>query len=542
MSQSSSSNDRPSYPQIGPHELVLGLVYGAGAEAEPFERVLAESLRSYGYDLRPVHLSSYLPTVMRRRGFKREAPSAMRELQDMGDEMRRLTRRQSVMADLAAFLIASLRAHERDTGRRIAWLVRSLKRPEEIERLRALYGPRFIVFGLHVPEPIRKRNAENRLQRWANVTSRRYDAEATTAIRRDEQDRTASHGQRVRATFAEADFFVDGRSMHHLEETLPRTVRLIFGEPFEPPRREEHAMYTAFAAGLRSAEMGRQVGAAVMDPCGDVLATGTNEVPAGGGGLYWSPDQPDGRDFARHPALDSNTVWQRRIARELLVTMARTSWLNRRRVTRLPDDDFDVSDERLDEFLRDVDGTRFRSITEFGRSVHAEMDAITTAARRGVAVRGATVACTTFPCHNCIRHLIASGISRVVYINPYLKSLARELHEDALVIEPEESGPIEGKLVLEQYVGVAPRVYPQYFNFGQADRKDVRGRAMALPTLDQTIPRVLESGGTFAFGGPAFPATRLVELEQAAIAEFERLASTIRGIELPVLIAKEDPA
>lgn len=400
--------------------------------------------------------------------------------------------------------------------------------------LRQLYGPRFILFGLHVPEPIRRRNAANRMQRWANVTTRRFEAEATTDIRRDEQDRADTHGQRERDTFAQADFFVDGRSDSALHDTLPRAVRLVFGEPFEPPRRDEHAMYAAFAAGLRSAEMGRQVGAAIVDANGDVLATGTNEVPAGRGGLYWSPDEPDGRDFARQPPLDSNTVWQRRIARELLVTMARTRWLNLRRVDRLHSGGLDVSEERLDAFLRDVDGTRFRSITEFGRSVHAEMDAITTVARRGVAVRGATIACTTFPCHNCIRHLIASGIERVIYIHPYMKSLARELHDDALVIEPEESGQIDGKLVLEQYTGVAPRVYPQYFDFGQTNRKDAHGRAMSLTTLDDAVPRVLESGGTFAFGGPAFPTTRTVQLEQASIADFERLISTTKGIELPV--------
>ena len=98
----------------------------------------------------------------------------------------------------------------------------------------------------------------------------------------------------------------------------------MFGEPFEPPMRDEQAMFHAFAAGLRSAEMGRQVGeAAIFDPGGDLLAVGTNEVPSG----LWMvcigrPDEPDHRDFAEEPPLDSNTRWQRRISRELLVQMA----------------------------------------------------------------------------------------------------------------------------------------------------------------------------------------------------------------------------
>jgi deoxycytidylate deaminase len=532
---SPATTSRP-YPSVDPLELVLGLVYGAGTESEPFERLLRDCLRRYGYELRTVHLSANFPVMFGKADFKREAPNAMRQLQDMGDRLREATREKEILGHLAAFLIASQRTQRRAAGAdgRVAWLVRSLKRPEEVRALRRIYGPRFVLFGLHAPESVRQRNAANNRERWANVTSRRFDAEATADIRRDEQDRTNAHGQRVRDTFAQADFFVDGRSARRLDDTLPRTIRLIFGEPFEPPHRDEQAMYAAFTAGLRSAEMGRQVGAAIMSMEGDVIAVGTNEVPAGGGGLYWSPDQPDGRDFARQPPLDSNTLWQRRVARELLVRMAHTGWLNRKRAVRLDDGDFDIDETALDVFLAGLDGTRFRAITEFGRSVHAEMDAITSTARRGIAIADATLACTTFPCHNCTRHLIAAGIARAIYIHPYMKSLARDLHEDALVIEPELPGPIQGKLVLEQYIGVAPRVYPQYFDFGQTDRKEGHGRAMRLSEPDRVTPRVLASGGTFSFGGPAFPSARTTEIEQASIADLEGLISRTRGIQLPV--------
>ena len=151
------------------------------------------------------------------------------------------------------------------------------------------------------------------------------------------------------------------------------------------------------------------------------------------------------------------------------------------------------------------------------------MDAITTAARNGIAVDGATLVCTAFPCHNCTRHLIAAGLRRIVYIHPYAKSLARDLHDDAVEIEPAQAGPQAGKVVLEQYIGVAPRVYPQYFSFDQVDRKDARGRAQESPTPADSSPRVLEDGGPFAFGGPAFPVARTVELEQALVNAFATL-------------------
>jgi deoxycytidylate deaminase len=531
-----------TYRPLAADELVFGLVYGAGTETETFQRLLRENLRTYDYELRTVHLSNYFSHVLGKGEFQREVPNATRTLQDMGDEIRKKTDLNDIAAQLAVFLIAGKRAKTDKQNGRVAWLVRSLKREEEVTTLRRLYGPRFILLSLHVPESSRRRSLENRWERWANVTTKRFDTEAMADIHRDDLDRAVAHGQAFRGTFSLADFFIDGRSEASLTNVVPRIVRLIFGEPFVPPYREEQAMYHAFTAGLRSTEMGRQVGAAIVSKPGDLLSVGANDVPSGLGGLYWSPDQPDGRDFALQPPLDSNTLWQRRIARELLVKMAHTRWMNRKHVTKLPEGDVDISEEELDRFLEDVDGTRFRSITEFGRSVHAEMDAITSAARRGVPVHRSTLACTTFPCHNCTRHIIASGIDRVLYIHPYAKSLARELHDDAIIVEPDHPGPVDGKVVFEQYVGVAPRVYPQYFDFGQANRKDERGLAMASPAPNKAIPRVLESGGSFAFGGPALPASRSTELERELTENFEHLISKIRGLKLPIPSDKEDEA
>lgn len=528
----------PEYPPIQPSDLLLGLVYGAGAETETFQTALAENLQHYGYTLRVVHVSRYFPTVIGRTDFVRERPEAMQELQDMGDELRRETGRNDAAALLGMYLVAAMR---RDGGEgRTAWLLRSFKRPEEISLLRLVYGPRFILLSLHVPEVARRRLAERRLQRWAPQTSRRYEEEATRDIRRDEEDRTVEYGQEVRNTFAAADFFIDGRGHSQLQGSVARCVRLIFGEPFEPPLREEQAMFHAFAAGLRSAEMGRQVGAAIVDQSGDLLVVGTNDVPAGHGGLYWSPDEPDHRDFAEEPPLDSNTLWQRRISRELLVQMAVAGWLKDGITTELPNGAVDVSEQQLDKFLGAVKPTRFRQITEFGRAVHAEMDALTTAARRGTPVGGATLACTTFPCHNCTRHIVASGIRKVLYVLPYTKSLARELHGDALVIEPETTELIEGKVVLDQYTGVAPRVYAQYFNFGQDDRKDGGGRAMQLLDRQAAEPRVLQSGGGFASGGPAVPVSRLLELEIAEVRQFEELVNAKPDWALPTPSTEEN--
>ncbi|MGV3278510.1 deoxycytidylate deaminase [Rickettsiales bacterium LUAb2] len=48
------------------------------------------------------------------------------------------------------------------------------------------------------------------------------------------------------------------------------------------------------------------------------------------------------------------------------------------------------------------------------RTIHAEQNAITSAARYGIALEAATLYCTMEPCFVCAKLIIASGIKRVV--------------------------------------------------------------------------------------------------------------------------------
>jgi cytidine deaminase len=531
------------HPPVADAEIVLGLVYGAGTDTTPVSDVLEAALDSWGYRLHPIRLSEAFPTILGKE-FSSQNPDATRHLQDMGDELREKIDSKRALAQLAAYLIAEARRQLDGDQDRTAWQVRSLRRPEEVEELRRIYGSRFILLGIHVPEEIRLKTASNRRRRWSPTTSAHFDVDAIEDLRRDEDDPSLPYGQAMRKTFSLADFFIDARSPTRLKQTLERAVELIFEEPFVPPTRDEQAMYLAYGASLRSAEMGRQVGAAIMTSSGDVLTVGTNEVPSGKGGLYWSPDEPDGRDFALEPPVDSNTEWQRRVTRELLVRMAEREWLAGgmfdKAVRRVQEgghvverESIDVPDDKLDAFLEGVQSTRFSSLTEFGRAVHAEMDALTTAARHGIAVDGNQLVCTTYPCHNCTRHIIASGIRRVVYMHPYAKSLAQELHHDSVVLDPTKEGLVEGKVVFEQYLGVAPRGYPQYFDFGHVERKLDNGRAASVTNRTKALPRVLRNADSFGFGGPVVPATHHTRLEREVVQQFRKSVLKIDGLSLP---------
>jgi dCMP deaminase len=53
------------------------------------------------------------------------------------------------------------------------------------------------------------------------------------------------------------------------------------------------------------------------------------------------------------------------------------------------------------------------------RSAHAEANAISLAAKKGVCLEGSTIYCTLEPCITCAKLIVTSGITRVIYEHPY---------------------------------------------------------------------------------------------------------------------------
>jgi hypothetical protein len=122
--------------------------------------------------------------------------------------------------------------------------------------------------------------------------------------------------------------------------------------------------------------------------------------------------------------------------------------------------------------------------------------------------------------------MVAAGICRVVYMHPYLKSLALELHHDSLAIEPEPDTDTHGKVAIEQYVGVAPRGYAQYFEFDEQlrPRKNKIGEAQKVKNKKRVLPLVMVDYGPWGFGGPVVSDAQIAAIERAAVLAFRQLA------------------
>jgi cytidine deaminase len=94
----------------------------------------------------------------------------------------------------------------------------------------------------------------------------------------------------------------------------------------------------------------------------------------------------------------------------------------------------------------------------------------------------------------CARHLISAGIKRVVYIEPYPKSMTKDLYRRAVRVDEDLADA--DAVIFDAFVGVAPRRYADLFEMPK--RKDSKGAALswdrgrANPRLDRYITTYIE--------------------------------------------------
>ncbi len=362
-------------------------------------------------------------------------------------------------------------------------MIRSLKNPAEVMRLRAIYRHHFVCVGVYSPRQSRLARLAEQIAHSRGQRTDGLRAEAERLVQRDEKEAGKKLGQDVRGTFPLADFFVNVSDANKISGNIDRLWDLFFGKPSLSPTRDEFGMFHASAAALRSSALSRQVGAAICSTEGDVLALGMNEVPKAGGGHYWCDDDGDARDNIR--GHDQNDRTKRTMARELLSQLRSKGWLTEPFAERDADALLELSLNGEDAIFPD---TIFSALTEFGREVHAEMSAITSAVKIGTPSRGCTMYVTTFPCHNCAKHIISSGIARVVYIEPYPKSFAADFHDDSISVDSADR-TCSVNVNFQAFQGVAPRRYSEWFQWG--NRKDRDGSARHWKPMG-AVPRFME--------------------------------------------------
>ncbi len=484
-------------PLSDAQELVLGIVGAIGANTEEVAREFANSLRDVGYQSETIHVINLLKEFPKWKKFPAESVDKNYHiLMDYGTEFRNTLNRADALALLSIAKIRNLREKSSgkidDPPKRRAYILRSLKRAEEIYFLRKVYGKAFITISAYAPKDSRLKTLKTKIAKSLKTHSANkvIVKSAEDLIERDMSESDTPFGQNVQAAFPEADVFVnattDGPEIH---TEVKRFIHTLFEYPYNTPTRDEYGMFHAKAAAFRSSALGRQVGVAITKDS-EIISLGTNEVPKFSGGTYWPGDSDDNRDFTT--GHDISDKLKRNILSDILERLKTGGWLD----SSLKDKDTDqLAEEALTKNKKPLmKGARFLDIIELGRCVHAEMSALLDAARRGVSVHGATLYTTTFPCHDCARHIVCAGLHRVVYIDPYPKSRAFEFHDDSIKFDTgtaqldHQNGTT--KVSFEPFVGISPRRYMDLFEMVK-DRKTKEGGIIDWKSESST-PRVSE--------------------------------------------------
>lgn len=436
-------------------ELVIGIVSTVGTNSSEIMSCITDSLNKFRYksDIIKVSKSILSQFVENLPDFSGNEFERISFYMDKGNEIRGKTEDAAIlMKGVASYICDNYRSVDKGPNPRMAYIIDSIKHPDEVEFLRNVYGDGFHLIGISDTYEHRKKYLTDRKSM--------SEEDAKTILGRDNNEKE-KNGQHTGDVYQQADYFIDaGCNLDEVQAHIFRLLDLLFGNPFITPTFEEYAMFRAYVASLRSADLSRQIGVVVTKER-EILAEGVNDCPRASGGLYWPIykdgqyiDEENGRDYKL--GCDSNKIQQQKIINNILKELGCESTV---------------------ENIAKIKSTGIGALTEFGRVVHGEMEALLMCARNGISTKGCYMYMTTFPCHNCAKHIIAAGIKKVVYIEPYPKSKALEFYTNEISQNEEEGGD---KVIFVPFKGVGPHRFIDLFSMQsirwyERNRKDENG-------------------------------------------------------------------
>ena len=476
-------------------ELIFGVAGPIGVNVDAIAESIAAALKDVGYSSEPIKLTRAMQAYPTKTDpvDEEDFSELMNYKMTYADNLCIENSDLAIMARIAIKAIREARrkkTNDFDTPvEKYAYIIRQFKRPEEIQLMRSVYGKQFVLVSAYGSFSNRYDILLER-QKKSSSTLKKGGEHASAVdklIERDESESSMFGGQQLRDTFHLADVFIDGIHKQEMDSKLVRFCRAFFGINTAAPTKDEYGMYAAKSASIRSCDLSRQTGAAVFTSDGELIVQGCNEVPKALGGTYWDLEEPDFRDVKM--GSDPNDEIKKDVIRNLVERLWAHDFLSEKAMA------FKTANKLTDELIRKAKdeknngalvGSTIMDLTEFGRVVHAEMCALCDAARNGRSVKGATMYATTFPCHNCTKHIIASGIKRVVYMEPYPKSRAKQLHPNEIAVEEDA----DKKVSFIPFIGISPLRYRDIF-LKEAKRKRSDGTARVWYSIaDEPVPMV----------------------------------------------------
>jgi len=475
-------------------ELFFGLVGAAGCDLDEVAGQLTSTLNYFKYTSTIIKMSKVLSEIPRYANLNSLSSESqfirINNFMDAGDDLREKIKLGDALALCAIPRIHQVRENKSGNpkvpNQRHAYIFNSLKQPAEIVTLKKIYGDAFLLISVYSPKAKMIEFLKQKIRASEQIPEASdLQKKSEFLLTKDSRSGKKDYGQNVSEAFPMGDIFINISDIKFPQE-IHRFLSIWFGTKLHTPRKDESGMYFAKAASLRSSDLSRQVGAAIATQDGEVVVTGCNEVPSPDGGTIWEEDNIQDRDF--EIGYDSNTSMKYEIIKEVIGKFKDHDWLAA-----------EQKEKQTTELVREIisgrlkssfENARITSLIEFGRIIHAEMSAIVGAARKGISINSTTLYCTTFPCHMCARHIIGAGIRRVVYIEPYPKSLAKKLYNKSIKTDSSEHDTLPNAVKFEPFVGISPTIYQGFFQMRK--RKDDTGN-FKLPRPEDASPRIQQS-------------------------------------------------
>ena len=470
------------------NEIVFALCGYLGSNIKNVSDLLKHIMENdYGYVCKIIKLSEFITLNKGINPFDAKGtPEYIRikNLIENGNQIRNLYGNE-ILAELAIQTIGIDRLldakkiqgedgkeHLQFKSQKKCFIIESIKNPSELEVLKEVYRDLIYTIGVFSPYKIRYENL-----RQKEIT----EIEIVELIDQDNNEEK-NNGQGVRKTFTKSDYFlrIDSSSLSFLSSKLKRFIHLIFETEIITPTKDETAMYFASSASVNSACLSRQVGASIVDENGNIISIGWNDVPCFEGNLYKQQFSIDIQGINDYRCLNfqngkcMNDEFKVRISNNLIEELLSKKC---------------IKEEDKENTLKVIKESRLGGLIEFSRAIHAEMHAIIIGSQKsGDKMIKGKLFCTTYPCHNCARHIVLAGITEVYFIEPYTKSLATILHSDS--ISEDENDKDKVRILL--YDGVSPNRYIQMFKMRDNQRKDKTGNVIR-PKLKDAIPKYTET-------------------------------------------------
>ncbi|MEO8342296.1 MAG: hypothetical protein ABI536_00620, partial [Gallionella sp.] len=208
--------------RISHPELVFGLIGPTGTDLKSVCSILKRELETVGYRVPKdkIRLSDIIQEFLGVDYSKETEEARLDHLMTAGTNIRTESKNGGAVALLSLLGIDKARKLEfEDNDNGNAFILHSLKHPEEIEVLRNIYGRGFYAIAVYAPRESRVTRLASRIAKSNHHKQEKSRMHAESLIERDEKE-GKKLGQNVKDAFPYADLFLDDSDKTQLEKNI----------------------------------------------------------------------------------------------------------------------------------------------------------------------------------------------------------------------------------------------------------------------------------------------------------------------------------